>query len=327
MATTDPGATAEPSVQEPGDRHPGSTWRKASAAQARPATTPLARLTTSTVARRPAATRAAVRSPRGRTSSAMARATASTTATRGGSRTGSSRPRPTGSRSAPASRSRPPAVGAAGSRRRTGPAPVGAVDDAAAPGVRQSGWSLRACAPRVSVRSVAEASTLRAAVTRLASSPRARSAWPRGTSRDGLVHRPARAPASESALRTTPGTVGHGPLQPVAGLGHVGSAGATVVEPVPARRPRRSAWPSTPATPPGSTVPSSTGPARRSAVGPSPRRGSSRPAGRRTPCPRAASSRRAGWPRGRPVQATSPAAHSPGRAVAPHRSVSTPPDR
>src|SRR5262245_29349500 len=82
MAT--PAVTRSPSSAHQASSSWGSTWRKASMAQSRPARMPSARGTNCAVASRAGGSSADVRSPKGFRSSARARATASRTATIGG---------------------------------------------------------------------------------------------------------------------------------------------------------------------------------------------------------------------------------------------------
>src|SRR5579875_3512533 len=86
--TTDPASTAVPSGACQSTSTAGSTWRKVSSTQSRPARTPGSRATTVVTAARDGSRREAVRSPSASTSSPRARATAWRTARSGGSTLG-----------------------------------------------------------------------------------------------------------------------------------------------------------------------------------------------------------------------------------------------
>ena len=314
-------ARARPRRRRPGARSPPGPGRSGRTSRPRrpDRPPPLAPGSTmATVAVADGGTRAAVRSPRGRTSSARARATASTTAGRGGS---TAAPVPGAScgrlRHRTAARSGPgrcrPAAG--GTSRRPTPSAVWTIRR------RQrsegSGKSLRAWAPRVSLRTVADDSTLVAAVTRLASSPWARSPGTRPPTWSAMA-RTARAGRVErrgAAHHAGPGD--HGPLELVARLDHVGPGPSPVGA---GRRRRRSA-----ARPAAGAATGSAGDPASSAA--SPRWATARPprraiaSARRAPNTIPSSSeldarRLAPWT---PVQATSPAAHRPGQGGGPRQ--------
>ena len=292
-ATRSPGATAPPSPIRQVTSSVGSTWWKASRAQARPATTP-ARPAHHGHARPwwSAGTRAAVRSPSGSRSSARARATASTTAIRGGSRSTGRRAGPGGvHRAAPSRRHRPggvagPACTATPSasctmRRRQRSDGVGVV----AAGVGSPGL----LADRGRGEHAAGGGDQ---VGQLACGPVGRGAVPHlGPER--LDRR--RAAGQRVGAPDDAGPLDHRPLQAVPGLGHRASWG-------PQWRARRPGWRATarPRTGPPARFGRGGGPpSPRSGRDRPPRPGWTRPAGPRTPCPRAASWRPAGWPRAR----------------------------
>ena len=272
-------------------------------------------------------------------SSAMARVTASTTAARGGSRTGAHPSSPTGGPVAGRSRRpSPPADVTVTDRsvRRRGRARSGSGPDEASRPVRHgrcgtarrrtmSGKSLRAWAPAgLGAQGGRGRGCCAAAVTRLTNSPWARSAG--ASALQGLGHSRPRSPGPgqrpgtadhPGARRSWPAGAGRGPW-PRRGR-TAPPSGAPAGDVGPGR--------GEPAAPPARCRPSRIGASTPVAVGPSPpaRIVSASRAPKTMPSSNELeASRLAPWT---PVQATSPAAHRPGSAVAPHRSVSTPPDR
>ncbi len=295
-STVSPAASSSPSPASHTSSTSGPTRRKVSVTHAAPARTPARRARSAKCARTCSGTRAAVRSPSGPRSSARARPTASPTAR---AYVSSSSPTAPPLRDGGAAVHQPPpprrvgggvldpgvgapALGAGQARRPTARPPPAA------------GWP----APRRATEAVASPSTEAASSTT------------------------ARAPANDSALRTTPAPrvmarctvsrhlVTSTPGNPSGAGGAPPAGGARTVHPMPSI----GSSPSTARSAPlGSGLRAPDGMRSASRAPKTMPSSSELEANRLAPCT--------------PVQATSPTAHSPGSAVAPHRSATTPPDR